>query len=181
MLEFLRSLVSRPKPAVHCGHLVSQAQGNTTAFDENRTCTIPRDSDGHLPYCHACIGSMSIRCAWCGLPIFVGDMVTLHSVGGKKPDQKIPDHAVILDAKSRILVGCARVNCADSGADYAGFWIPADKQRNGRWIGGVQPFPSAIEIAMGNRGAVNIGDLSEHGAATAENRVIIPARMSLAA
>ncbi|MCR4276247.1 MAG: hypothetical protein NUV90_02600 [Candidatus Parcubacteria bacterium] len=180
MLEFLRSLVAQPKLAVHCGHLVSQVRGKVTAFDETRTCTIPRDSDGHLPYCHACIGSMTIRCAWCGLPIFVGDMVTLYSVGGKKPDQKIPDHAVILNAKSRTLVGCARISCADSGADYTGFWIPADKQRNGRWIGGVRSFPSAIDIAMETGEAVVINNMVEHAMVTAENRIIVPMRMARA-
>lgn len=181
MLEFLRSLVFQPKPAVHCGHLVSQVRGKVTAFDETRTCIIPRDSDGHLPYCHACIGSMTVRCAWCGLPIFIGDMVTLYFVGGEKPDQKIPDHAVILDAKSRTLVGCSRISCADSGADYAGFWIPADKQRNGRWIGGVQPFPSGVETAMETGEVMVINDLRKHAVAAARNCIILPARMPRAA
>lgn len=182
MRKFFQGFFKRSETAF-CGHPVPQTRGTVTAFGVSRACVVPRLLDGRLSFCHDCIGSMTIRCAWCGKPIFLGDMVTLRSAGGRRRDQTIPDHAVILNAKARILVGCPRPECADTGSDYAGFWVPTMEKRSDRWIGGVQPFPSAIEMATESeeRELVSIDDLVKHGIATAKNYVIIPARMPLVA
>ena len=96
---------------------------------------------------------MAIRCAWCGGVIFVGDVITLYSPV-KKDDFKIPEHAVVYDEEEMQLVGCGRITCADTGADYAGFWIPG---QDGKGI--VKRTPTMIEqsiadMAQGGNGTI---------------------------
>jgi len=78
-----------------------------------------------MDYCPACMAKMSIRCAWCGRAIKIGDPVTLYTPAGK--NFKIPEHAVVYREDPLQLVGCLRWECAEMGADRCGFWIPPGK------------------------------------------------------
>lgn len=71
-----------------------------------------------LEYCCECFAGMTIRCAWCGKPILIGDSVTLYF---PKPEFVIPEYAVRY--KEKQVVGCLRWDCGDSGIDRAGFWV----------------------------------------------------------
>lgn len=100
-----------------CGH-EAWKKGEVTAFGTSRTLWLPI-RNGSTPYCHACLAKMTIRCAWCGEPIFIHDPVTLFSRTNE--DSEIPDHAVRYPDNR--FVGC--LNCASFGiADCTGFWMP---------------------------------------------------------
>lgn len=133
-----------------CRHRTKKI-GKVVAHGESHIMSMPLSENGNPDYCLDCIAKMSIKCAWCENPIHVGDPVTLYI-----PNEsfKVPEHAVRHDKDERCLVGCLGWNCADSGADRQGFWIPPGK---------VARVPSPIEVLMSDGGggrAVIIGDLS---------------------
>lgn len=101
-------------------------------------------ADSSVDYCLDCIGKMAIRCAWCKEPIFIGDIITLYSPK-KKDEFVLPENAVIYDKERMTVVGCCRTTCADTGADYAGSWLPDE---NGK--GKVHRRPTMIEQSMAN-------------------------------
>ena len=122
--------------ATVCGHH-TKIKGSVTAFGETvqgRLSVI----QGKTPYCHTCLGKMSIQCAWCGKPIFIGHRVTLYL---KQLGVRMPDHAVPYqheESGQLSYVGCMR--CADLGfADAHGAWVPS---------GRVERIPSPTEIAL---------------------------------
>ncbi len=84
-------------------------------------------------YCLECLGQMSIRCVWCGESILVGEPITLYR---QRVGVPIPTHAVSYIKNGRtVFVGCLDWNCADSGADICGYWMPP---------GVVEPIPPPI-------------------------------------
>jgi hypothetical protein len=125
-----------------CGHR-TKLTGRVSAFGRSITTRMPKPQNGEVKYCLDCIGSMAIRCAWCADPIFIGDPVTLYI--SRKPSFEIPEHAVIHETEPLQLVGCLGWNCADTGADRAGFWMPGEDGK-----GKVQRVPTAYERMMGS-------------------------------
>ena len=123
-----------------CGHKTS-FKDKVTAFGET-IITNMKPQNGKVEYCHKCLEKMVIQCAWCSLPIFIGDSITLYS---NSYPNKIPDHAVIFDEKLMQMVGCGRSNCASTGADYAGFWAPG---KNGNGKSKVDRVPTIIEQSL---------------------------------
>ena len=89
--------------------------------DEYQYVKQPKDEH----YCPDCIKSMCIKCAWCSGLIMVGDPVTLYSPRNKSFVP--PEHAAVYNDEPLQLVGCLGWNCADTGADRAGFWVPPGK------------------------------------------------------
>jgi len=73
-------------------------------------------------YCPQCWAQAAIKCAWCGGTIVPGDPITLYSPGN---------------------VGCLGWDCADTGADHAGFWVMPGK---------VQRVMSPLEMFVANDG-----------------------------
>jgi len=136
-----------------CGHETLK-KDKVTAFGISCETKIPI-VDGKTDYCHRCLEKMAIRCSWCGGVIFIGDPVTLYSPNDK--NHKMPDYAVLHNKKDNSYVGCLRLNCAETGADRAGFWYPPGK---------VYRVPTPIEMCMqnlknGGNGVVIVGDLSD--------------------
>lgn len=125
-----------------CGHK-TKLHDRVTAFGES-TLTRLSIKDGKIDYCHQCIEKMAIQCAWCGHTIFIGDPITLYSP--RDEDFEVPEHAIFYQEDSLQLVGCLRWNCADSGADRMGFWLPP---------GIVQRVQSAYVICMQGSNQVN--------------------------
>lgn len=104
--------------AEKCGHLTKR-EGPIKAYDV--TMEMPLNERGTVNYCLECIGKMTIRCAWCGKPIFIGDPVTLFTpVSG----YNMPDYAVLQSTAPLRYVGCLR--CSPTIACRAGFWLPGD-------------------------------------------------------
>lgn len=130
-----------------CGHKTKK-DDNVCVRDKQIKVSLRIQENGRMIFCHKCFEKMIIFCAWCGSPIFIGDPITLYS---PKDDFKIPSHAKIYEGDGVLkLVGCFGWDCAVTGADRAGFWIPPGK---------VKRVPSPIEIAMATREIVIIQDL----------------------
>jgi hypothetical protein len=104
--------------------------------------SMPLTEDGNLNYCLDCITKMSIQCAWCEKPIWIGDPVTLYI---PENNYTIPKYAVRYDKEPQRLVGCLRQDCG-SGVDRKGFWIPPGK---------VLRVPSPIEMLLSDSGIRN--------------------------
>lgn len=124
-------------------------------------------------YCPECFAKAAIKCAWCGGTILPGDPITLYSPGPptelffstkepgvaqqqrKQEDFVVPEHAVVYQREPRlVLVGCLGWDCADTGADRAGFWVMPGK---------VKRVATVYEMLMatGGEGSIIIGDLSD--------------------
>ena len=117
-----------------CGHK-TKIKDWVFAFNEGVITELPVEK-GRTAYCHKCLEKMAIRCAWCGKTIFIGDAVTLYL---QQEDSQTPDYAVFYSQDPSRLVGCLRWECASSGADRSGFWMPPGK---------VERVPSPLEMAV---------------------------------
>lgn len=99
-------------------------------------------------YCIECHKKAVIICPWCKGPIFpVGEQITLNTPA--ENNYKIPEGTIVFKEKPLQLVGCAR--CADTGADYAGYWIMPGK---------VLKQKSLLEIAAETGGVVMSNNLA---------------------
>ena len=114
--------------AQKCGHRTKQ-KGLVSAFGTTIITKMPKNEDGLIHYCLGCIGKMAIKCAWCSNPIFIGNPITLYI---PSDNSQIPEHAVVYNKERLQLVGCLRRNCADTGADRAGFWLPGEDGKGTR-------------------------------------------------
>lgn len=109
--------------ADRCGH-DTKRYGHISAFGRISPMLLPRNKRGSVDYCLDCIGKMTIRCAWCDKPIFIGDPVTLYRAGS---DFQVPEHAVVYTEDPLRLVGCLGWKCADIATARAGFWKPSEE------------------------------------------------------
>jgi len=153
LLIWLRSLSKKRRPdkggggipfgkkLAKCGH-ETKTKGKVTAFGQTITTRMPVNEDGSVDYCLDCIGEMAICCAWCKEPIFIGDIITLYSPVDEDKFA-LPENAVIYNKERMSVVGCGRITCADTGADYAGYWLPDE---NGK--GKVHRKPTIIEQSI---------------------------------
>jgi hypothetical protein len=135
--------------ATRCGH-PTEVKGKVTAFDRMTYTKMPVVAD-EVEYCLACIGGMAICCAWCGEVIFIGDPVTLYSA---KRGFKSPEYAVRYGRHQ--FIGCLSMDCAETGGDRSGFWIPGDDGK-----GRVMRVLSPLEQAMMSNDTVMISDIGD--------------------
>ena len=138
----------RKKIMAECGHETFKTDW-VHAFGKKCKTEIPVEN-GKTSYCHKCLSKMAIKCAWCGEVIFIGDPITLYS--SVKDNFGIPEHAVVYNKYPLQLVGCLRWDCAETGADRAGFWIPPGK---------VARVESPFEKCLRTGGIVIVEDLSK--------------------
>ncbi len=124
MMNFLKRVFGVRLKAKKCGHK-TKLKDKVTAFGETEILGMVPHKDGTVDYCHKCLKKMAIRCAWCGEPIFIGEFVTLYTPINKK--FKAPECAVKYSENPLQFVGCCRGNCAETGADYRGRWMPPGK------------------------------------------------------
>lgn len=109
--------------------------------------------DGRPDFCLECLQDMIIPCAWCGESIIPDDPVTLYSP--IEEDYEPPEGSKVYSfGDPLVFVGCLRMDCAETGADRAGFWISP---------GEVSRVISPLEQVMGTGIAVHVGDLSKQG------------------
>lgn len=142
--------------AKKCGHNITITKGSIYDGDKKRgpyKIELKENTD----YCFDCIKKSVIECPWCHGPIFPDEPITLYSQS--KENFEIPEKSHVYKKEPLTLVGCAR--CADTGADYSGFWVlPGEVMRK----------ESMIETAMKNPGkAVFNNDLTNK---KSENKVI---------
>ncbi|MFN3188569.1 MAG: hypothetical protein ACK42D_03465 [Candidatus Paceibacteria bacterium] len=134
-----------------CTHR-TKSIGRVQAHGERYAIAMPLTENGNPDYCLDCIADMSIICAWCENHIHVGDPVTLYI---PQESYKVPEHAVRYDADERCLIGCLGWDCADTGADRQGFWLPP-----GKVVLAVSPF-EMIMAGKSHGQPVVYGDLSD--------------------
>lgn len=113
-------VIFRKKVVSKCGHTTYLK--DVVVYDE-----IPRiiKINTQTPrYCHKCLQKMTIRCAWCGNPIFIGDRITINS-----PQETfvIPSYAIKRATYPNGLIGCTRMSCCDMIGEMIGFWMPPGK------------------------------------------------------
>lgn len=106
-------------PATKCRHR-TRARGLVHSSGEVRSIGLPVKG-GEAGYCLDCIARMTIRCAWCGKPIFIGDRITLF---GDTEDRRLWPQACRDD--SGRYIGCLRRCCA-AADQSAGRWVPPGK------------------------------------------------------
>ena len=150
--------------ATNCGHTTARA-GDVTALGVTIQTEVPV-RDGEVEYCLNCIARMAIQCAWCGLPIFIGDPVTLYSL---PVDFTTPAYVVGYSLEPLRLVGCLRSDCASTVADRQGFWLPDDTGH-----GHVQRVPSPLEQVMASGKGVIVADISDLAEATRDSHLFEP-------
>lgn len=132
-----------------CGH-PARRRDRVSAFGENRSLTIMPPFGKAPEYCHACLEKMAVCCAWCGQSIFIGDPVTLYSP--RDPNYRPKDGSHKHQDNPIQYAGCLRMNCAQSGSDRSGFWVPP---------GRVHRVPSPLEIAFATGKPVIVGALDD--------------------
>ena len=106
-----------------CGEKTKKT-GEILSCGESLIISLPLSRNGNPDYCLSCVAKMSIKCAWCGNLIHIGDPVTLYL---PQESFKIPEYAVRYDKDERCLVGCLGFECTTTGADRQGFWVPPGK------------------------------------------------------
>ena len=79
--------------------------------------------NGRPNYCLVCIGNMAIRCGWCGKTIDISDMITLYLENPDMPEWTRYYGEAGASGRKRV-IGCGRSDCAETGADYCGQWLP---------------------------------------------------------
>ena len=136
-MNFLKKIFRR-KVWAKCGHSTFVTD-EVFAFGCIATTKLPI-KNYVTNYCHRCLETMAIQCAWCGKAIFIGDPVTLYT---PTKDFSVPTYAVTYSTDPFRLVGCLRDDCVSTIADRKGFWYPP---------GQVVRVPSLIETAL-NTGA----------------------------
>lgn len=155
MIKIFKKIFGPKKIIAQCGHQ-TKLEDKVSAFGETTITIIKPDEDGKVEYCHRCLEKMAIQCAWCGKAIFIGDPVTLYTPVNK--DFAISPHAVIFSKDPLQLVGCLRWDCAESGVDRAGFWLPP---------GQVYRVPTPLEMVMsGKKEMLIVNDLFDIKEAT---------------
>lgn len=125
--------------ATVCGHR-TRSEGKVSAYGETITTRMPI-RDGKVAFCLNCLGEMAIRCAWCGAVIFIGDPVTLYI---KPSEMELGADTVAYGSDPVCVVGCLGWDCASTGADRTGFWMPHEIER----CGYVHRVLSPLEQAM---------------------------------
>lgn len=106
--------------ATVCGHLTRETD-KLAAFGKVKEFRLPIKK-GKTPYCHKCLSKMAIRCAYCGNPIHIGDMVII----GPAVDQgNMFDQYTAFYKGSKIYVVCTdRASCVEvAGIAEAGIWV----------------------------------------------------------
>ncbi len=133
-----------------CGHKTKQS-GELFSLGQRYVTKMPLDENGQPEYCLNCTIPMSIRCAWCGEPIHVGDPITL---GIPSPDFEIPKYAVHYSEDETKLVGCLNGDCADNGAKFQGLWLPPGRVH-------IQPAPTKLLMGNNRQQAILAHNISE--------------------
>lgn len=139
---FAQKFSKRVTPA--CGHVSALVETREIFGELYTDLQLPGGKDGTAEYCFDCLAGMAIQCPWCDRPIVVGYDVTLYSPKERHKDTYLSKQNIVVYSKEPLcLVGCPRVDCADTGMHYAGIWVP-DAQGKGH----VQRYRSGMEELM---------------------------------
>ena len=109
--------------ATKCGHR-TKFSGNLVAFERSKVSVLPIRQDGTTAHCHRCQAEMTIRCAICGKPIFVGDRIMRYY-----PDKNkiLPKHARRHSEEPGTYIACSRQTCFDPYSYRMERWVSPGK------------------------------------------------------
>lgn len=124
IVVFVAVFLFLKRTKAECGHK-TRLSGTINAYGRSTKVKLEPNEDGDIDYCLKCIEDMTIKCAWCEKPIFIGEPVTLYSP--KNNDFDFPDDAHVYKENPLTFVGCRRMGCANSKPSYDGFWVPPGK------------------------------------------------------
>ncbi len=95
--------------AAICGH-TTKREGAVTARGRTQIVKLPSNKFDGVDYCLDCVGAMTITCAWCQQPIFIGDFVILLRIDEAL---RMPHEGatVYQDGESKRFVGCSSQLC----------------------------------------------------------------------
>ena len=149
------------KRRAKCGHR-THLKATRCVFGEELQFDLTDEGRKRPVYCVDCLATKAIQCAWCSGVILPGEPVTVYSP--VEEDYVPPLHAIAHndtegDEPLR-LIGCLRWDCADSGADRAGFWVVGCDGK-----GYVHRVPTAFELLMQcpPGSAIFVRDLGDSG------------------
>lgn len=108
----------------NCGHK-TRLIGKINAYRRTTKVKLEPNKDGDIEYCLKCLGDMTIKCASCENPIFIGEPVKLHSP--KDDSFEVPEEAHIHKEDPLTVVVCRRMGCANAEPGHDGFWVPPGK------------------------------------------------------
>lgn len=100
----------------------TKRSGYITAHGETGFIEMELNAHGTVDWTLGEIAEMTILCAKCSKPIFIGESVVLRTP--MNPEFQIPSHAVVHQKQPLELVCCARWECCDSGAEINALWQP---------------------------------------------------------
>ncbi len=81
----------------------------------------------------------------------------------------VPDYAVVYRKNPLTLIGCLGWNCADTGADRAGFWLPGEDGQ-----GRVKRVQTAYEAILGAEEPSMMIVSDTHDITEAVNPILVP-------
>lgn len=126
LLARIRGFFAPRYIATRCGHktkLIGKVESSFGGSGSgSEVIGMPVKADGTVDYCLDCLAKMTIRCAWCGKPIFIGSTVTSYL---PKDGVTMPDYAVARDGSpAKGYIGCCRCWCVEDLDDLIGRWLP---------------------------------------------------------
>lgn len=127
MIANIPKILLRDHVATRCGH-TTKRRGVLKAFGQQAKVRMPVNELGSVDWCLDCISDLTIRCAFCGNAIFIGEPITLHTP--PKTGFQTPAHAYIYKNIPLLLVGC--IACqgdtkTEAHMDY--YWTVGDDDR----------------------------------------------------
>jgi hypothetical protein len=156
ILQAVMVAISTPFQKIHVANIYGHKTRKKGFMHDGTSTSImemPLAENGHPDYCLDCISKMSIRCAWCGESIVIGEHITLDF---PHKEFRVPDYAVKYgEGEEQALVGCLRWACADTLAMMCGHWMPP---------GVVKRVPSPLDIALQTGKAVIVDDVRNYPA-----------------
>lgn len=140
LLSYFRNLFGpEQRLAVICQHQAKTSRIITlSAFG---TSVQIRHNPLWIDFCEKCLSDMTIQCAWCDQPIFIGDKVTMYQVSHVIGDPRIPAHAVVFTREPLVYIGCARTECMSSSESPESITArlePSHVFANGRYLPGIK-------------------------------------------
>lgn len=126
LLARIRGFFAPRYIATRCGHRTKVIGKVVSSFGGSGSGSgvigMPVKADGTVDYCLDCLNKMTIRCAWCGKPIFIGSMVTSYL---PKDGVTMPSYAVARDGSPpKGYVGCCERSCLYDVDGLVGRWVP---------------------------------------------------------
>lgn len=127
IIVFVATFLYFKRTKARCGHK-TRLSGAIYAYERATKVKLEPNENGNIEYCLKCLGDMTIKCAYCKNPIFIGEPVKVYSP--KDDNFQIPKEAHIYKEEPLTVVACRRLSCANKKNGHDGFWVPPGKVKS---------------------------------------------------